>query len=352
MSAAHSEGAFLSDIREQPAALERLLETLPEMKAAVRTIARQAPRAVRLVAHGSSANAATFGVYAFGMLPGWTAMRDSISLSVYYEAELDFNDSLVLGLSQSGYTPDVVAYVERARSLGALTVGLTNDPESPLASAAEIALTLSAGVERSLAATATYTNELALLALLAGYAAGRGDAVVASLRTVAELASEAMSALEKAARPAATAFVDIERMYVMGRGSEFATACEIALKLTETCKVVSGPLTTSELQHGPVVAVGPKLPVWAVASSDAVLPSVFQAAERIRHAGGALLVGGDAADTVEGAELSLRTPAAPMPLLAPLLSVLPGQLFACGLAEAKGIDIDRDSELTKVTFAL
>ena len=129
-----SERTFLAEIHEQPAALASLLGHLDGFLAAGRACAERAPAVVRLVGHGSSDAAASYGVYAFGLLPGWTALRDSISLSVYYGAELDFSRSVIVALSQSGRTPDVVSYVERARERGALTVALTNDPCSALAS--------------------------------------------------------------------------------------------------------------------------------------------------------------------------------------------------------------------------
>ena len=131
-----------------------------------------------MVGHGSSDNAASYGVYAFGLLPGWTALRDSISLTVYYGAQLDFSTSTVLGLSQSGRTPDVVEYVRRARESGAFTVAITNDPESELASIAEAVLPLRAGDEHAVAATKTYLNQVAALGLLAAHAAGAGDRYV------------------------------------------------------------------------------------------------------------------------------------------------------------------------------
>src|ERR671934_139274 len=143
---------FLAEIHEQPAALLSLLERLDEYVAVGRACAERSPAALRLVAHGSSDAAASYGVYAFGLLPGWTALRDSISLTVYYGADLDFSSSVVVGLSQSGQTPDVVDYVERARKRGALTVGVTNDPGSALASASELMLPLEAGEEQSVAA--------------------------------------------------------------------------------------------------------------------------------------------------------------------------------------------------------
>ena len=161
---------LLAEIREQPAALRRLLEHAGEYAAVAEEAARRDLDLVRMVGHGSSDNAASYGVYAFGLLPAWTAMRDSISLSVYYGAKVDLHGSSVLGLSQSGQTPDVLEYVERARARGAFTIGITNEPESSLATTAEVVLPLAAGPEHAIAATKTYTNQIAALALLAGYA--------------------------------------------------------------------------------------------------------------------------------------------------------------------------------------
>src|SRR6476619_6726899 len=179
----HTPGElFRGEIREQPAALLRLLDHEAEFAAVTKAMVDRAPSVVRLVGHGSSDAAASYGVYAFGLLPGWTALRDSISLSVYYGAELDFSRSVVVALSQSGLTPDVVSYVERARERGALTIALTNNPGSALASCAELTLPLEAGEERSVAASKTFLNQLAALALLSGSAAGRGEEIADSLR--------------------------------------------------------------------------------------------------------------------------------------------------------------------------
>ena len=136
---------LLAEIREQPAALRRLHEHDGESARAARAATAHGSGLVRMVGHGSSDNAASYGVYAFGLLPGWTAFRDSISLSVYYGAGIDVGRSTVVALSQSGQTPDVLGYVERARSGGALTLAVTNEPGSALASAAEVVLPLAAG---------------------------------------------------------------------------------------------------------------------------------------------------------------------------------------------------------------
>ena len=345
------ERRFLAEIHEQPAALEALLGHLDEFEAAGRACADRAPSVLRLVGHGSSDAAASYGVYAFGLLPGWTALRDSISLSVYYRADVDFTSSVVVGVSQSGRTPDVVSYVERARQRGAFTIAVTNDAGSELAHAAELTLPLHAGEERAVAASKTLLNTFASLALLAGCAAGRGGEVAAAMHEVAERMRAALPGLEAAVAPLATTFAFVGRMYVVGRGIELGTAREIALKLTETCRIAAESVTSTDLSHGPIAAVDTMFPIWTIASRDECLPALVAAAELARKAGATLVASGSAADEVAGAEFRLPVPEAPLPVLSPLLSVVPGQLFAAALARAKGLDADRPAGLTKVTLA-
>jgi glutamine---fructose-6-phosphate transaminase (isomerizing) len=306
---------------------------------------------VRVIGHGSSDAAAAFAVYAFGLLPGWTAVRDSISLLVYYEAHIDLADSVVVALSQSGRTPDVVSYVQRARAQGAWTIALTNEPESELARAAETSLPLAAGEEQSVAASKTYLNTLAAIALLAGACAQREQETADALRQVADLLATNLDRLERAVSEVALAFAYVGRMYVIGRGMEIATAREIALKLKETCRVAAEPLTATDLVHGPVATLDALFPVWVIASRDAGLQAVLEAAQRARDADATLVASGSAATDVAGAAHVLPVPEAPLPVLAPLLSVVPGQLFAATLARAKGLDPDRPEGLTKVTLA-
>jgi glucosamine--fructose-6-phosphate aminotransferase (isomerizing) len=343
---------FLGEIREQPAALGRLLEgeeRFAEVAAAMRA---RGLTTVRMVGHGSSDNAASYGVYAFGLLPGWTALRDSISLAVYYGAELDLTGSCVLALSQSGRTPDVLEYVARARARGAYTVAVTNDPGSALADAAEAVLPLAAGDEHAVAATKTYTAQIAALALLAGHAAGQGSAVAAGIGASATLLGRLLPTLERRLAELAVALAFVGRMFVIGRGPEFATAREISLKLLETCRVAAEPLTATDLVHGPVAALDGLFPVWVIAADDAGLPAVREAAARARDAGATLVASGTAADAIEDAAYVVPVPTPPLPLLSPLLSVAPGQLLAWALARAKGLDPDRPAGLTKVTLAL
>jgi glucosamine--fructose-6-phosphate aminotransferase (isomerizing) len=343
--------SLLAEIREQPAALRRLIEydrNYAQVAAAVRSSDHHL---VRMVAHGSSDNAASYGVYALGLLPGWTAFRDSISLTVYSGASIDMSRSTVIGLSQSGRTPDVIEYVERARKAGALTVAITNDVDSELATAAESVLPLAAGPENSIAATKTFLNQVAALALFAAHAGGRGEEYRTAILEVADMIETMLPELEARVAELAAQFAFVGRMFVIGRGPEYATAREISLKLLETCRVAAEPLTATDLAHGPVAALDALFPVWAIASSDANLPALLEAVSRAEAMGAAIVATGGAANEITGAAYTITTPAPAVPLLSPLISVVPGQLFAWALARTKGLDPDRPTGLAKVTVA-
>jgi glucosamine--fructose-6-phosphate aminotransferase (isomerizing) len=341
---------FLHEIREQPGVLEQLAaQVWPDIQAVARAAA--GARSVRLVAHGSSDNAASYGVYAFPLLANIAAFRESISLLTYYGSAPDLHDSVVVAVSQSGRTPDVVDYVLAARGRAALTVALTNDLASPLADAAEAVIPLGAGREEAIAATKTYTASIAALALLAGALGGRGEETAEGVTRCAALLAEAVPSLQEEVGGAAARLRATRQMMVIGRGIEFATAREIALKLLETCRVAAEPLTATDLAHGPVAALDALFPVWAIASDDEALPAVLEATARAHEAGATIIASGSAADAVVGASYVLPVPAPRSPLLTPLLSVVPGQLFAWALARTKGLDPDEPRGLSKVTLA-
>jgi glucosamine--fructose-6-phosphate aminotransferase (isomerizing) len=342
---------FREEIREQPEAPLRLLEGEADFASVGAEMRERGAATIRMVGHGSSDNAASYGVYAFGLETGWTALRDSISLTVYYGAELDMSGCTVLALSQSGRTPDVVEYARRAKRRGAYTVAITNDAASELAGLTDAVLELRAGDERAVAATKTYTNQLAALGLLAAHAAGTGDAFAQEIRAVAAAMPQLTLSVESRIANVATPFAYAGRMFVVGRGAEFATAREIALKLLETCRIAAEPLTATDLAHGPVAALDSMFPVWAIASDDATLPAVVEAVERAREAGATIVASGNAAEAIPGAQYVLASPPASSPLLAPLLSIVPGQIFAGALARARGLDPDAPRGLQKVTLA-
>jgi glucosamine--fructose-6-phosphate aminotransferase (isomerizing) len=342
---------FLDEIREQPEALLRLVDGEAQFARVAAEMRERKAATIRMVGHGSSDNAASYGVYAFGLLPRLTALRDSISLTVYYGAELDMSGCTALVLSQSGRTPDVVEYARQAKRRGAYVVALTNDASSALARESDAVLELRAGDEHAVAATKTYSNQVAALGLLAAHAAGEGEAFGVGIRTLAETMPAFVASVEQRIGSVAIPFAYAGRMFVVGRGPEFATAREIALKLLETCRIAAEPLTATDLAHGPVAALDSLFPVWAIASDDATLPAVIEGVERAREAGATIIASGDAAESIHGADFVLPSPRASTPLLTPLLSIIPGQLFAWALARARGLDPDAPRGLSKVTLA-
>ena len=192
---------------------------------------------------------------------------------------------------------------------------------------------------------------MAALALLAGHAAGRGDEVADAIARTADLLDELLPQLEQRVSELAVSLAFVGRMFVIGRGPEFATAREISLKLLETCRVAAEPLTATDLVHGPVAALDGLFPVWTIASADESLPAVKEAAARARETGAMLIASGTAAAEIEGAAHRLPVPSPPLPLLTPLLSVTAGQLLAWALAQAKGLDPDHPAGLSKITLA-
>jgi glutamine---fructose-6-phosphate transaminase (isomerizing) len=189
------------------------------------------------------------------------------------------------------------------------------------------------------------------LGLLAASVAERGPAFAKELRGVASQLTSYIPSVEQTIGAVAAPFTYTGRMFVVGRGAEFASAREIALKLLETCRIAAEPLTATDLAHGPVAALDPLFPVWLIASADKTLPAVVEAAKRARSAGATLIASGSRADAITGAEYILATPKPASPLLGRLLSVVPGQLFAWAVARAKGLDPDTPRGLTKITLA-
>jgi glucosamine--fructose-6-phosphate aminotransferase (isomerizing) len=339
---------FRDEIFEQPAGLERLLAAdrapLAALAAALRA---RRPRALVIAARGTSDNAARYAGYLFGAqnrLPVCLALPSLVTL---YEAPPAFADCCVVGISQSGASADLLAVLAEARRQGALTVAVTNRPDSPLGRAAEHVLALHVGEERAVAASKTYTCELALLALLSATLAE--DA--ARLAALAALPAAVARTLELA--PTIAAAVEryrfVERCVVLGRGYNYATACEIALKLKETCYLVAEPYSSADFLHGPMALVERGFPVLAVAPDGRAATSVRDVLVAAAARGAEICVISDRADLAALGRTRLVLPAPVPEWLSPVTAAVAGQLFALALAETCGLDPDRPRGLAKVT---
>ena len=330
------------EIMEQPQVLARFLdeqaENATQIAAAIR--ANNACYMV-LAARGTSDNAARYAQYLFGATARLPVALATPSLFSIYHTPPQMQNSLVLGVSQSGQSPDIVAVVEEGKRQGALTVAVTNIPTSPLAQAADYVLPLGAGEERAVAATKTYTAQLAALALLAVQFTG-DDERLAALRRVPEAMEETL-ALEEQIVHAAQRYVYATECVVLGRGYNYATAFEIALKLKELTYIVTEPYSSADFRHVPVAIVERGFPAVVVAPQGAVLARELAAREA------ELIVISEEEDALQLARTPLRLPVALPEWLAPFTCVVPGQLLALHVTLAKGYDPDHPRGLKKVT---
>jgi glucosamine--fructose-6-phosphate aminotransferase (isomerizing) len=269
------------------------------------------------------------------------------SLFTAYRVGLRLRSAAVVGISQSGRSPDVVECLRAARRAGALTLAVTNEERSPLASAAHETLPCRAGKERAVPATKTFTAELACLYLLLGAWAGArspSGAVAAAPELL-----RALLAREEELRAALEPLAGMDRCVVLGRGLSFPIALETALKLKEAAGVFAEGASAADFLHGPVAMVKPGLSALILSDGGAGSPSLRRAARGIARAGGRTLAFSADAATARSAESSFLFPKGTSALAAPFGLALLGQLAACRLAERRGSDPDRPAGLGKVT---
>ena len=342
-------GEYLArEIAEQPEVLAMLLDAERSHAEGIAATLRSKDIAlVVIAARGTSDNAARYAQYLFGALNRLPVALATPSLFTLYGAAPDLRRALVIGVSQSGESPDILAVVEEGRRQGAPTLAITNVPDSPLASAAEHVLPLHAGVERSVAATKTYTAQLLAIAMLGAAFAG-DDALWAELDR-APRAVEAAMALDAEIAQRAERYRYADRLVTGGRGYCYGTAFELALKLKETCYLLAEPYSPPDFLHGPVAIVDDGFPALLVGPSGAAYGGMLAFARTVQERGAELVAISDRAELLALARTPLRLPQSVPEWLAPLTTIVPGQLLALHLARAKGLDPDRPRGLTKVT---
>lgn len=334
------------EIAEQGAAVAATLEEVRRRAERVRA-AMAGRRHILLVARGSSDNAAIYGRYLVETHLGIQASLAAPSVATHYQARLDLSDALVVSVSQSGRTEEIVEVQRWATSLGAATVAISNDADSPLATEADVPLTTQAGTERAVPATKSYTSQLAALAGLAATLDG-GEGLWPLLdRVPGEVAR--LESAEEGVAGAVDVLAESEDVLVTGRGLVFGTALEVGLKLEETCLQPVRGLSYADLRHGPIAVVGPGLTAVVVAAQDGPMlaPIVELAGDLARRGAGVLSIGGDPA--LAGAS-AYHVPGPDLPeAVAPIGLIVPAQLIVESLARRLGLDPDAPRGLSKVT---
>lgn len=338
-----------SEILEQPHRLEALLRTQRSHVQQIAGIIRQhSIRFIFLAARGTSDNAGRYANYLWGARNGLPMALATPSLFTYYQQPPVLNGALVVAISQSGKSPDVISVLEEGKRQGCLTLAITNSPESPLAQAADIILDIMAGKETAVAATKTYTAELMAVAMLSA-SLQESESAWQELEAIAGWASQVL-ALDESIASLAQRYCYMQRCVVLGRGFNYATAFEWALKLKEMTYVAAEPYSTADFLHGPIAIVEHGFPILAVAAQGKVFPSMLEVLEMVRRERGAELL------VISDSEVALRLAQSPIPLpggipewLSPLISILPGQLFSYHLTLVKGYDPQAPRSLNKVT---
>jgi glucosamine--fructose-6-phosphate aminotransferase (isomerizing) len=339
---------LLHEINEQPAVLARLVEReWSAIQAVAHEVRQRDIQHVLIAARGTSDNAATYAKYLFGAHNRLPVALAAPSLYTLYGARPKLDRTLVLAISQSGMSPDIVAVVEDARRQGMLTVAITNAPQSTLAQTAERVLSLHAGEEHSVAATKTYTAQLLTLALLST-ALAEDDARLAELRALPQAVQVTLD-LSEDVQSKAQRYRYMLGCAVIARGLNYATALELALKLKELTYMGATPYSSADFMHGPIAIVDQGYPVILVAPSGQALPDILQLTEELRKRHAELIVISDEQRLLALAQTPLKLPSMVPEWLSPLIAIVPGQLLAYHLAIIKGLDPERPRGLRKVT---
>lgn len=345
--------ALIDEIQEQGHILAALLETqtalVGKIAAEIRALK---PKYVFLAARGTSDNAGRYANYVWGSLNGLVVALATPSLFTLYEAPPRLDEALIVGISQSGQSPDIVSVLEEGRQQGAKGLVITNAPDSPLARAGEWVIDIHAGVEAAVAATKTYTAELMVIAMLAAAMHSEGlqrAELTAALRQVPVWVSKLLAGQEKVAR-LAERYRYMERCVVLGRGYNYATAFEWSLKLKELTYVVAEPYSSADFQHGPIAIVESGFPILAIAPSGKVYDNFLPLLQRLhRQHKAELVVISDREEVLAEAQSLMPLPAGIPEWLSPIPAIVPAQLFACCLTQVKGYDTEAPRSIRKVT---
>lgn len=325
------------EIDEAPGVVERQLEANARALAGLAERLRHAPPSVVVTcARGSSDHAATYGKYLIETLLGVPVASAAPSVASLYDSPVQARGALVLAISQSGRSPDLLATVDAYRAAGAHVVALVNDADSPLAEAADTLLPLHAGPELAVAATKSCIGAMAGMAAIA--AAWSGDEALSKALPMLPRMLDQAVALDWSA--AAAVLRQAKQMFVLGRGYSFGIAQEAALKLKETCAIQAEPFSSAEVRHGPMRVIDKGFPVLAFATSDMAGADVASTAREFGEWGAVPLVAG------QGGALPIITG---HPALEPIAMLASFYRLAEQLSVALGMNPDAPRGLAKVT---
>lgn len=343
-----SKTSMEREIRRQPSDIAALVERHAEGVGGELASARvQASTHLVFAARGTSDHAAQYAKYVLGWMHGLTVALAAPSLTTIYGRKQWYGDAIVVGISQSGQSPDVVSVIRSAVDQKRPTVAITNDPTSPLAGAADLTIDLGQAEEVSVAATSTYTSSLVAVAMLAAGLRPSGHAWLQDLEDLASHVDRAVTSAFATIR--GDELGDARHVVVVGRGLNYATALETALKIRETNGLLAEAFSPPDLLHGPVAAVSEATTVVLVAPDDAALDDVRALVPTIRDRGARIVAITSDSDLLDAADAPIALGDDAPPWLTPVTTVVAAQVLALRSAERRGLDPDAPDGLTKVT---
>ena len=339
-----------TEIFEQPAVASRLISAKwPEIQDLATRLRNHTIRYIFLAARGTSDNAGRYAKYLFGAHNQVPVALAAPSLFSLYSHPPRLDDCLVIAISQSGQSPDIVSVLEEAGRQGTPSIAITNDASSPLSGAAQFTLELSAGQELSVAATKTYTAELLTIALLSTAISGEAD-LFQQIQNIPRWMEEVLDQ-QVQIQAAAQDFVEMSHCVVISRGYNYATAFEWSLKLKELSYIIAEPYSSADFMHGPVALLEGNFPVFLVAPNGETFAQLYGLAKDVllpRHVNLLSITNRTEMKELPGTHF-LIAPKIPE-WLSPIVSILPAQMFCTALAGAKGLDLEHPRGLSKITL--
>lgn len=344
------ESILKSEILEQPVAVQELLDQESENVRKIAAAIAGKFNYVVIAARGTSDNAARYAQYLLGAHNHLQVALATPSLFSIYKTPPNLSNALVIGISQSGQSPDIVSVLTEGKKQNCPTIAITNLDESPLAQQADFIIPLHAHKELAVAATKTYTTSLTSLAMLS-CALTKDRALWNELEKAPEFLQQTIygtqSILQHAER-----YRYMGHCAVLGRGYNYATAFEVALKIKELTRIVAEPYSSADFRHGPIATVSQGFPLILIAPSGVISPDLIELYNYLLELKAELLVISDDQDLLNKANLPLQIPSGLPEWLTPLIAIIPGQLFALTLAIERGLNPDQPMGLKKVTETL
>jgi glutamine---fructose-6-phosphate transaminase (isomerizing) len=311
------------------------------------TINKLRPRFIMLVARGSSDNAATYAKYIFEGSNGIPCLLAAPSVITVYKKKLDLSGSVVIGISQSGEGTDINEVLNQAQKQKAYTIGITNSAGSAMTKVSDSTILLKAGKEKALAATKTYTCQLMSILMLS--TALKGDMKAYNLLEDVPKLFQSVLKLESDMRELSCRYRYMEHCVIIGRGFNYCTVKEAALKFMETGYIVAQPFSTADFMHGPIAMTGSGFPVFVCAATGRMSSAVRKLIADLSARQAETIVMASDKKMLSKAVIPIQLPENPPEMASPLLYIVPFQFLACFIAQAKGIDPDNPRYLSKVT---